>query len=79
MRDYDMVEKNLKQAYKGLLNLKKQLTVEEYLQDRYLVRQVCISSIALACLEESVEAFLVFQYTLAEDDRLLLLDLTGER
>lgn len=77
--DYTKIRKNLERANKGLLALKKQMTVNEYLEDRYLVRQVCIASVALSCLEDGVDDYLAFEWSLDREDRLLLLDLTGER
>lgn len=79
MRGYARIKENLLQARKGLASLKRQMPLEEYLQDRYLVKQGHISSVALACLEEGEEEFLAFELSLDEADRLLLLDLTGER
>lgn len=79
MRDYSSIRKNLRQARKGLASLKRQMTVEEYLEDRYLMRQVCIASVALSCLDDSVDDYLAFEWSLDREDRLLLLDLTGER
>ena len=77
--NYDNVRKNLERANKGLLALRKKMSIDEYLEDRYLVRQVCIASVALACLNEGVDDYLAFQLSLNKEDRLLLLDLTGER
>lgn len=77
--DYSRVKTNLTEAYKGLSSLKKRLSVHEYLKDKYLVKQVCITSVALSCLEEGVSEYLAFRCSLDEEDRLLLLDLTGER
>lgn len=79
MRSFTKVRENLERANRGLLALKKGMTIEEYLEDRHLMRQVCITSVALSCLEDGVDDFLVLQHSLDEEDRLLLLDLTGER
>lgn len=79
MRDYSSIRKNLRQARKDLASLKKQMPLEEYLEEGYLLKQVCLVSVAIACLEESVEDYLAFEFTLDEEDRLLLLDMTGER
>lgn len=79
MRNYDRMRDNLMKARKGLASLKRQMSIEEYLEDRYLVKQGHISSVALACLEESVDDYLAFECTLDEEDRLLLLDMAGER
>lgn len=77
--DYTKIRKNLERANKGLLALKKRMSVNEYLKDRYLLRQVCIASVALSCLEDGVDDYLAFQWSLDREDRLLLLSLTGER
>lgn len=79
MRNYGTIRENLTKARKGLASLKRQMPLEEYLEDRYLVKQGHISSVALACLEEGIDAYLAFELTLDTADRLLLLDLTGER
>lgn len=79
MRDYSSIRKNLRQARKGLASLKRQMTVQEYLEEGYLLKQVCLVSVAIACLEEGVDDYLAFEWSLNREDRLLLLDMTGER
>lgn len=79
MRNYGTIRENLTKARKGLASLKRQMPLEEYLEDRYLVKQGHISSVAIACLEEGVDDYLAFEWSLDREDRLLLLDMTGER
>ena len=79
MRNYLEIGKSLRQARKGLLGLKKQMPLEEYLEEGYLLKQVCLVSVAIACLEEGVDDYLAFEWSLDREDRLLLLDMTGER